>query len=259
MESTVTIKTRTVMLTLLVMSAVLVAYFVGSARPGGGAASAAESESSADAAAPSIVMTGSGEASGVPDQLVFDVRVSETAGDVSTALSGAANTARQVLAALGDLDIPAKDVQTTGLSVQPQYDYSGDGQPVLIGYGASESLSILVRSLPDAGDAISAAVEAGGNAIRVSNVRLKIGDVDALLGTARDDAVEEAKAKAQQYAEATGSELGSVVSIKEVSASPRVYEQLAYRSVADFAAASVPIRAGSEKLKVTVKIVWSLA
>ena len=71
-------------------------------------------------------------------------------------------------------------------------------------------------SWPKGGTAVAAAVEAGGNGVRVRDIRLEIGDPDAVLEQARDAAVEEATAKAEQYAEATGQALGDVVSIREV-------------------------------------------
>jgi uncharacterized protein YggE len=256
MDTTITIKTRTVVLTLVVMVALLAAYFLGSSRPGSGSASAAEDPSTTPS--PQIVMTGTGEASGVPDEVAFDVTVTQTAGDVSTALDQAASAAHRVLAALGDAGVASKDVQTTGLSIRPQYDYV-NGSSVLTGYTASESLSVLVKKLSDAGDAITTAVDAGGNAVRVGNVRLKIGDTDALMEQARDDAVAQAKEKADQYAQAAGATLGSVVSVREVSASQPYPRSIAYLAGAADAAKSIPIKAGSQNLKVTVKVVWSLS
>ena len=255
MESTVTIKTRTIMLTFLVMLAVLGAYFVGSSGPGSGA-SAATGGGAATSDVARITMSGAGEATGVPDELVFGARVSESSGDVSSALGAAGNTMHRVIGALVDQGVASKDIQTSGLSVHPVYDRSG-GTAVLTGYGATESISVIVRSLPDAGKAISAAVSTGGNAVRISGVQLKIGNSDALLSKARADAVAVAKAKAEQYAKATGSSLGSVVSIREQSSAPRVTRSLDFNAAAGSAAA-LPIKAGTQNLKVTVKIVWSL-
>lgn len=259
MDASVTITMRTLVTTLAVAAALLAAYFVGSAGSGSSPAAARASGPVAeDASAPQIAMTGSGEATGVPDQLVFSVTIAESADDVSGALDEVGTTARRVLASLADQGVDRADVQTTALSVRPQYDYV-NGTSVLTGYGATERLSVVVRNLADAGDTISAAVDAGGNGVRLGDLRLKIGDVDALLAEARDDAVAEAEDKAQQYADATGSELGSVISVREVSKPPRIEAELAYRTSADEAAASVPIRAGSEQLTVKVAVVWSLS
>ncbi len=209
-------------------------------------------------AARTIAMRGTGESTGVPDQLTFRLSVRAKAGDVTTAMDDASRSMRRVLGALGRADVRRKDVQTTGLSVRPDYDYSSSGPPVLTGYAATQSVSVLVRDLRDSGAAIAAATEAGGNAVRLSGVRLRIGDREALLAEARDAAVAQARAKAEQYAAATGQALGPVLTVREVRSSGGTpAEMVNARAVLD-AAASVPIRAGSEDLEVTVAVAWEL-
>jgi uncharacterized protein YggE len=205
-----------------------------------------------------IAMRGTGESTGVPDQLTFRLSVRAKAGDVTTALDDASASMRRVLRALGHAEVRRKDVRTTGLSVRPDYDYSSSGPPVLTGYAATQSVAVLVRDLRDSGAAIAAATEAGGNAVRISGVGLRIGERDELLAEARDAAVAQARAKAEQYAAATGQELGDVLTVREVGARGGSPVALSYqRAVADKAAA-VPIRAGTEDLEVTVAVVWTL-
>jgi len=206
-----------------------------------------------------IALRGTGESTGVPDQLTFRLSVRAKAGDVTTALDDAGTTMRRVLDALGRAEVRCKDVQTAGLSVRPHYDYSSSRPPVLTGYVATQSVSVLVRELRDSGAAIAAAAEAGGNAVRLSGVALRIGDRDELLAEARDAAVAEARAKAEQYATATGQELGNVLTVREVRAAGGAPVEMGYRSAAlDQAAAALPIRAGSRDLAVTVAVVWQL-
>ena len=256
MTSTVTVSIRSLVITAVVTMAVLLSYLIGSTQAGSSTATAAQEPASGDV--PSIVMTGTGEATGTPDQLKFSLAVRTTAADVSTALGSANAATRQVLAAIREQGVAPEDVQTTGLSVNATSDYSGEGPPVITGYVVTESMSVVVRNLPDAGATISAAVIAGGNSVRLHSVRLQIGDEGALLEKARTAAIEEARAKAEQYAEATGRELGEVFSIREVNinSSGRSSYRLAEAAVADFA--SVPIRAGTADLNVTVNVVWSL-
>jgi uncharacterized protein YggE len=255
MRSTVTVSIRSLAFSAAAAIAVAAAYAVGSAQSGGSLAFAAGG--SAPSNVPSIVMTGTGEATGVPDQLVFSLTVHTSASDVSTALNSANTATRHVLRAVNEQGVARKDVQTTGLSISPVYDYSGNGPPVITGYGVSQSLSVVVRSLPDAGSVIGTAVKAGGNAVRLHDLRLQIADEDALLRQARDDAFAEAKAKAEQYAAASGLELGEVTSVREVHSS-RNLDRLAMPAL-DAAMSQVPIRAGSANLKVTVSVVWSFA
>lgn len=95
------------------------------------------------------------------------------------------------------------------------------------------------------------------------DIEPRSGDRDAVLAEARDLAVEQATQKAGQYADATGQALGSVLSLKEVRATqPRAYPYFesgyALRGAMDAALSkSVPIRAGEEKLSVTVQVMWS--
>jgi len=101
-------------------------------------------------------------------------------------------------------------------------------------------------------------VRTGGNAVRVGSIRLLVGDRAGVLERARDAAVAEATAKAEQYAEATGQSLGDVLSLREVQArSPRASYPVAYRELRGVDAAKVPVEAGESRLKVTVRVVWS--
>jgi len=205
-----------------------------------------------------IAMRGTGESTGVPDQLTFRLSVRGEADDVSTALDDAGASMRRVLSALRRAEVRPRDVQTTGLSVRHDYDYSRWGPTVLTGYVATQSVAVLVRDLRDSGAAITAATRAGGNAVRVSGVGLRIGERDGLLAEARDVAVAQARAKAEQYAAATGQTLGPVRSVREVRARGGAPVSLSYGRVVADAAAAVPIRAGTEELRVTVAVVWEL-
>ncbi len=258
MEKTVAFSVRGLVVTAATTLAVLAAYIIGSTQSGSSTARAAEAPSKVDE--PSIVMTGSGEATGVPDQLKFSLTIRAHAADVSTALQSSSATTRRVVQAVRAHDIAFKDVQTTGLSINATYDYSGDGPPVITGYAASQSMSVLARDLPDAGATISDAVSAGGNAVRLHDVRLQIGDEDALLAKARAAAFAEARAKAEQYASEADLQLGDVSSVREVHVSShvnQVYRAASFDALAS--TASVPIRAGSADLQVTVSVVWSFA
>jgi uncharacterized protein YggE len=139
------------------------------------------------------------------------------------------------------------------------YDYHASGPPTLRGYRVAQRAQVLVRDLTLGGRAVTAAVTTGGDDVRVGNIGLRIADTDSLLAKSRKAAVEQATAKAQEYADATGQELGSVVSLREVRATPPRVQPLAYgRDVfATADKAALPIRTGKDKLAVTVKIVWA--
>ena len=181
-----------------------------------------------------------------------------TRPDLSAALDDASTTMAKVLARLADFGVVKDRVQTTGLAMDPVYDYPSYGPPVLRGYRVTQRARVTVPRLDRAGGAISAAVRTGGNAVRIGDIRLLVGDRGSVLEQARDAAVAEATAKAEQYAGATGQSLGDVLSLREVRArSPRASYPVGYAALRAADAAKVPIEAGENELKVTVRVVWS--
>ena len=164
----------------------------------------------------------------------------------------------RVLTRLDQVGVRRSDVQTTGLQMNAVYDYHAYGPPTLRGYRVSQRAEVLVRDLARGGRAVTAAVDTGGNDVRVGDIGLRIADPDPLLAQSRQQAVKEATAKAQEYADATGQDLGSVLSLREVHASAPTRQPMSYTS-ADMAmlGKTLPIRAGKDKLAVTVRIVWS--
>ena len=263
MNSNVTLSVRSLLVTGLVLLALVVAYLLGSSG-GGSTAEAAPSDddaSASDTTTPrELTMTGTGDASAVPDQLSFSLEVHLSRPELDDALAAASRSMSRVLSSLEEHGVDKGDVQTTGLSMDPVYDYPNYGPPVLRGYRVSQRASVLVDELKRGGAAVTAAVAAGGNDVRVDNLRLLVGDTAAVMKEARDAAVEEARAKAEQYAAASGETLGGVATISEVRAKPLptpIPAEGYARAMGDMAVA-VPIRAGRDEASVTVKIVWHL-
>jgi uncharacterized protein YggE len=262
MDSKVTVSVRSMLLAGLLLLGLLVAYLLGSAgRPGAAPANAAEDQTAQATDRRTVVMSGRGEASAVPDQLSFGLSVGLTRTDLDVALADASAKMRRVLASLEDYGVEKADVQTTGLSMNPVYEYHESSPPTLIGYRVSERAHVTVPELRNGGKAITAAVNAGGNDVKASNIRLEISNPDAVLKLAREAAVEEATTKAKEYAAATGQTLGDVLSLREVSPATRPSQPYAeeYRAADLAASKTLPIRAGEHELKVTVAIVWEFS
>lgn len=259
MNGNITLSVRTFAIGLLVLVGLVVAYLLGGS--GGGSPAVAGTSAEPDPTSPrELTMTGTGDASAVPDQLSFSLEVHLSRPELDDALDAANRSMARVLTSLKEYGVDKGDVQTTGLSMDPVYDYPTYGPPVLRGYRVSERASVLVDELDEGGAAVTAAVAAGGNDVRVDDLQLLVGDTDGVMKQARDAAVEEARAKAEQYAEASGETLGDVVTISEVRAKPLPTPVPAAnfaRALGDMAAA-VPIRAGRDEASVTVKIVWHL-
>jgi uncharacterized protein YggE len=258
MNRSVTLSARGVLVALVAALALVVAYLLGN---GGGTAQASAQTPAASTGHPrTLLMTGTGRTVGVPDELSFTVTVGLVRPDLATALADANATMNRVLAALASSGVQRSDVQTTGLSMYPVYDYHSSGPPTLRGYRVSQRAQVLVRDLSKGGGAVTAAVHAGGNDVRVGQLGLRIADPEALLAQSRAAAVKEATAKAQEYADATGQTLGSVLSLREVHASaPSIRMPSFHADSLSGLKGALPIRAGKDKLAVTVRIAWSLA
>lgn len=259
----VTVSVRSILLAGLVAVALVTAYLLGGSGDPVAAPATAATASAPDEKAGMVRMVGVGEATAVPDQLSFGLSVSAKRIELDDALAAAGATSRRVLAALAEYGVEPRDVQTTGLSMYPEYDYPAYGPRVLTGYRVTQRARVHVDELADGGRAIAAAVQAGGNGTRASSIRLEVSDPEAVLAEARLAAVEAATAKAEQYAEATGQSLGDVVTVREIGDRPRrsaFHQNLSnMRGTYDAAAlvkGALPIRAGRDELGVRVEVVW---
>ena len=242
--------------------ALLVGAFTVGATQGAGAAAAARStagrgEAAAQLAAVSsgsarITVTGTGTVSGTPDQLVLSMGVQASATSVSAALQQADQAVSRVTGTLRRSGVAAADLQTSGLSIQP--NYQGNSQTP-DGYGVQESLTATLRHIATAGAQIGAAVRAGGNAVTVDGISLNVADDSGLLAAARAAAIADAKVKAAQYARAIGQPLGSVVSITDQAQQSPVP---VVTPSASAAGRSVPISPGSQQLSVSVTVVFAV-
>lgn len=265
MNGTVTMSVKAALLSALVLLALVVAYLLGGA--GGTRATPADAVADDTSATTegqpgTLRMIGTGEATVVPDQLIFDLAVTDKQAELDQALTNTSATMRRVLAALREYGVGEADVQTTGLQMHPEYDYPPYVSPVLTGYRVTQRALVEVRDLALGGSTVSAAIRTGGNGVRVTRLRLGVSDPDAALDRARDAAVAAANAKAERYARAAGQSLDEVLSLREVrSTTPRQprWQVLTKDVAARDALAAVPIRAGRDDLEVRVEVVWSLA
>ena len=156
-----------------------------------------------------ITVTGNGAVNGTPDELRLSLEAHAQAASVSAALDSANQAMTAVRDALTAGRVAPADLQTSGMSVQPQYNQ----QDTITGYTVSESLTAELH-LATAGQTITDAVEAGGNAVTVDDVSLDLTDQAATLMTkARTKAIIDARDQAEQYAKAAGTRLGRVLSI----------------------------------------------
>jgi uncharacterized protein len=207
---------------------------------------------------PTITVTGTGRASVRPDLADLRLGVTITAPTVESARSATSSTLAAVIARLKAAGIEDRDLQTSIVSVSPQYDYSREGAPPrLAGYTFSNLVAAVIRDVERVGEAIDAALTAG--ATNVDRIDFRAADQSAAKAEAREAAVADARAKAETYAAAAGVAIAGVAAIVE-SGTPIPYPGPFAERMA-FAAkdASTPIEPGTNEVTATVTIAYLLA
>ena len=253
MDKNVTLSVRSLLVVGLVALAIVAAYLVGRAGPAPANAETTDNTST-------VTVTGIGHVAVVPDQLAFDLSVSVLRDDLDQALDDGNTAMQSVVDTLKASGVTDKDVQTTDLSMYPEYDRKKKGQPpALIGYRVSHSVSVIVEDFDKASAIVTAALNAGGSGVRLDGLRLQVGDPDGSLEPARADAIEQSRDKAEEYAANSGRDLGEIVRISEVTDGAYEMDDMAYRgaAVADQGAA-FPIQAGEQDLTANVVVVYEL-
>src|SRR5882724_9681149 len=160
-----------------------------------------------------ISVTGEAKISVPPDLAQIDGGVTseaKTAREASEANNAAMG---KVLLALKGAGIEEKDFQTSRLSLQPQSAPNRPGPPAIVGYRASNRVTIRLRDVTKVAGVIDTLVSAGAN--DVGGVNFMVSNPSKLLDEARERAVADARRKAEIYAKAAGVTLGAPLGLSE--------------------------------------------
>ncbi len=217
-------------------------------------AALAASPALADDHGGTIVMTGTASVSATPDLAIVSAGVMTTAESARAALAENSKRMSQVFAALKDIEVEERDITTSSFNISPNWEHGPSGSRQK-GYQVSNQVTVRLRDVTFVGAALDTLVRAGAN--QAGNVQFVVQDRDAVLDSARAEAVKKARDRATLYADAAGVSLGPILKITEGgNAGPRG-PMFADRAVAMESAA--PVAAGEQDLSVSVTITWSLA
>jgi len=196
-----------------------------------------------------ITVTGTGTASAVPDVASFSFGVQTDGATARAAQAANADRMSAVIAALRRLGIAKADLQTTDVSVSPKW--SNDG--AVTGYTAHSSLQAKVHHVARAGRVVDAAVGAG--ATESSGPTFSRSGT-ALYKSALQNAVVQARGKAEALAAEAQVQLGAAIRIEEQASQPPP-EIGFYRAA--LAKTSTSIEPGTQKTNATVTVTFALA
>jgi uncharacterized protein YggE len=201
-----------------------------------------------------VTVVGHGEVKGKPDTATIQIGVETEAAVAKDALAKNTEEAAALQAKLKELGVAESDMQTSNFSIYPTY--GTDGRQIT-GYHVSNSVIVKIRALDQAGTLLDQVVQAGANSI--SSITFSVEDPNALLGQAREQAIQDAKARAEQLAKAGGAAVGDVLVITEnVGAQPPVPMPRMADAAAVAESKAVPVQPGEQSFSVDVQVTYQL-
>ncbi len=212
-----------------------------------------------------VMISADGVSHSQPDIAIVSAGVQADASTAGEAMAGQAKSMTGVFESLSAAGVGPKDMQTSNLSLYPRYDYievtnedgSTQGVQRLIGYTASNELTIKIRDLSKLGEMLDKLVAAGGNTF--NGVTFGLDDASEAQDEARRMAMKDATARAKLYADAAGLKVKRIVSITESGGySPDPMPMARMMGMAKDEAYSTPIAAGEVGYSANVTVLFEL-
>lgn len=200
-----------------------------------------------------ISVTGTGTVEAAPDMATLMIGVTTQAETATEALTANSAATEAVIARLTASGIEARDMQTSNLSINPNWTGYDSSSPRISGYVASNMLTVRVRKLETTGTVLDAAVADGANTL--NGLTFGLANPEPAYDEARKAAVADARARAELLAAAAGVALGPVLSISDGGAMTGPAPM--YREAASVA--PVPVVGGELGLVANVSITYAIA
>ena len=204
-----------------------------------------------------LSVSASADAKRVPDIASISTGVVTQATDANAAMRANAVQMDKVMTAIRAAGIAERDIQTSGINLNPQYNYRDNAPPTITGYQASNTVSIIVRDLAKLGKVLDTLVEQGAN--QINGPSFEVDKPDEAYDEARIGALKKAQARAQTYAGALGMKVRRVVSISEGGGGnfPRPLPMVRMMA-ADAGAKETSVAPGETTLTVNIEVVFEL-
>lgn len=201
-----------------------------------------------------ISVVGDGRVQTQPDVAYVSLGVDVTGSTFADAQNAASAQMQSVINALIGLGISRDDIHTSRLTANPVYDQRNNSQ--ITGYRATNSVQVTLRDLDKVGSTVDAATSAGAN--RVDSVSFAIENIEAPKSQARAQAMQNARAKADQLASLAGVHVVGVKAIEEAdaSANPVRAQPQAMAPTAAAAAPAPPVEPGTQEVRTQVRVTY---
>ena len=203
-------------------------------------------------------VSATGEVTRVPDLAIISAGVQTLQPTATGAIEENATRMERVRAALKRAGIDDKDIQTSSISLNPEYRYAENQPPRLTGYRATNTVNVKFRDLKRTGAILDALVAEGANQINGPN--LTIDKPEAAYDEARVRAIAAGRARAELYARALGKRVVRLLTVSESGGyqMPPPMPVAYARDMAAQAVAKTEIDPGTQQLQVTLAMSFEL-
>ena len=201
-------------------------------------------------------ISATGEVTRVPDIAIISTGVVTKSATAGGAISQAAARMARVRAALKSAGVEDRDIQTSNISLNPDYRYDNNQPPKVVGYQASNTVTVRFRDIASAGKIIDALVAEGAN--QINGPTLSIDKPEAALDEARARAIATGRARAELYARSMGMRVVRTVPVSESGGSYPVPPPMPVMMEARAQSASSKIDPGEQKLQVNLAMTFEL-
>jgi uncharacterized protein len=205
-----------------------------------------------------VSVTGTSRIALTPDRFTFNVGVQTMAPTVDDAVAENNRRVAAVIAALKKAGARDQDIQTSNFNLFPQQDYQQNQMPRIVGYQATNTVTVRSEKIADAGRLLGIAIAAGVNTS--SGLQFEVADPARGRDQGLHAAFDDARARANALAQAAGRTLGRALSISEGTQAPAPppYPMRAMAMKAQAAEVDVPVEAGTQENAYTVSVVFEL-
>jgi uncharacterized protein YggE len=206
-----------------------------------------------------IWVSGRGEVAAAPDIAILQLGISAQRASVAEAQSEAATAMDKVMTALSQSGVASKDIQTQQFSIQQVTKWDQDKQEqIVIGYRVDNMVVAKIRNIDKTGSIIDTVAVAGGDYTRIDSISFSIDDPSNYKKEARDKAMADAEAKAEQLANLSGVKLGKPTYVTESISYP-VYPTPVRAEAMPAPAAVTPISPGETKISIDVQVAYAIS
>jgi len=250
-------------LILAVLAVTLVAGLVACGRDadaGGGGPQPVVSTSAVQAGSEplshTINVSGIGTASARPDVANIQLGVETVNTDANVAVTQNTERMTAVMDVLREMNIEDKDIQTVQYSMWIEQPYNDKGEPSGDPrYHVVNQVNVRLYDLTKMGEVLNETLAAGANT--ASNISFGVADPTALQKEARDKAIADAKAKAEQLAAGLGAKVGSLRQVSESGGYVPAPSPMEGYGIGGGGA--VPVSGGEFSVTIQIQVIFDIA